>query len=95
MTKPLLRATADADWNARAHAWRNSAEPTCFTTAAFADSVQRDARSKHCSFTFSGLIRSDNRNRPFAVRIAINIIGSRVGRQGSSMLSALKRCLEF
>jgi len=38
MTKPLLRATADADWNA-AITLEEFAEPTCFTTAAFADSV--------------------------------------------------------
>jgi 2-(1,2-epoxy-1,2-dihydrophenyl)acetyl-CoA isomerase len=39
MTKPLLRATADADWNA-ALTLEEFAEPTCFTTAAFAESVQ-------------------------------------------------------
>jgi 2-(1,2-epoxy-1,2-dihydrophenyl)acetyl-CoA isomerase len=39
MTKPLLRATADADWN-DALTLEEFAEPTCFTTAAFADSVQ-------------------------------------------------------
>ena len=39
MTKPLLRATADADWNA-AITLEEFAEPTCFTTAAFADSVR-------------------------------------------------------
>jgi len=38
MTKPLLRAATDADWN---HALTSEefAEPTCFATAAFADSV--------------------------------------------------------
>ena len=39
MTKPLLRGTADADWNA-ALTLEEFAEPTCFTTAAFAESVQ-------------------------------------------------------
>jgi 2-(1,2-epoxy-1,2-dihydrophenyl)acetyl-CoA isomerase len=39
MTKPLLRATSDADWNA-AITLEEFAEPTCFTTAAFADSVR-------------------------------------------------------
>jgi 2-(1,2-epoxy-1,2-dihydrophenyl)acetyl-CoA isomerase len=39
MTKPLLRAAADADWN-HALTLEEFAEPTCFTTAAFADSVQ-------------------------------------------------------
>jgi 2-(1,2-epoxy-1,2-dihydrophenyl)acetyl-CoA isomerase len=39
MSKPLLRATADADWNA-ALTLEEFAEPTCFTTAAFAESVQ-------------------------------------------------------
>jgi 2-(1,2-epoxy-1,2-dihydrophenyl)acetyl-CoA isomerase len=38
MTKPLLRAAADADWN-DAITLEEFAEPTCFTTAAFADSV--------------------------------------------------------
>jgi 2-(1,2-epoxy-1,2-dihydrophenyl)acetyl-CoA isomerase len=39
MTKPLLRAAADADWN-DALTFEEFAEPTCFTTAAFADSVR-------------------------------------------------------
>jgi 2-(1,2-epoxy-1,2-dihydrophenyl)acetyl-CoA isomerase len=39
MTKPLLRATADADWN-DALTLEEFAEPTCFTSAAFADSVK-------------------------------------------------------
>jgi 2-(1,2-epoxy-1,2-dihydrophenyl)acetyl-CoA isomerase len=39
MTKPLLRAAADADWN-DAITLEEFAEPTCFTTGAFADSVQ-------------------------------------------------------
>jgi 2-(1,2-epoxy-1,2-dihydrophenyl)acetyl-CoA isomerase len=39
MTKPLLRACADADWN-HALTLEEFAEPTCFTTAAFADSVR-------------------------------------------------------
>lgn len=39
MAKPLLRATADADWNA-ALTLEEFAEPACFTTAAFADSVR-------------------------------------------------------
>ena len=39
MTKPLLRAAADADWN-DSLTLEEFAEPTCFTTAAFADSVQ-------------------------------------------------------
>jgi 2-(1,2-epoxy-1,2-dihydrophenyl)acetyl-CoA isomerase len=38
MTKPLLRAAADAGWN-DAVTLEEFAEPTCFTTAAFADSV--------------------------------------------------------
>ena len=38
MTKPLLRAAADAHWN-DALTLEEFAEPTCFTTAAFADSV--------------------------------------------------------
>jgi 2-(1,2-epoxy-1,2-dihydrophenyl)acetyl-CoA isomerase len=46
MTKPLLRAVADADWN-DALTLEEFAEPACFTTAAFADSVHRmlDGRS--------------------------------------------------
>lgn len=39
MTKPLLRAAADAGWN-DSLMLEEFAEPTCFTTAAFADSVQ-------------------------------------------------------
>ncbi|WP_454789048.1 enoyl-CoA hydratase/isomerase family protein [Mycolicibacterium lutetiense] len=39
MTKPLLRAAADANWN-DALTLEEFAEPTCFTTAAFADSVE-------------------------------------------------------
>jgi 2-(1,2-epoxy-1,2-dihydrophenyl)acetyl-CoA isomerase len=39
MTKPLLRAAADAAWN-DALTLEEFAEPICFTTAAFADSVQ-------------------------------------------------------
>ncbi|WP_197495408.1 enoyl-CoA hydratase/isomerase family protein [Mycobacterium kyorinense] len=38
MTKPLLRAAADASWN-DALTLEEFAEPICFTTAAFADSV--------------------------------------------------------
>lgn len=38
MTKPLLRASADANWNASL-AYEEFAEPSCFSTAAFADSV--------------------------------------------------------
>jgi len=38
MAKPLLRAAADASWN-DALTLEEFAEPTCFTTAAFADSV--------------------------------------------------------
>ena len=38
MTKPLLRAAADASWN-DAVTLEEFAEPTCFTTGAFADSV--------------------------------------------------------
>ncbi|MGH3959628.1 enoyl-CoA hydratase/isomerase family protein [Mycobacterium sp.] len=38
MTKPLLRAAADAGWN-DALTLEEFAEPICFTTAAFADSV--------------------------------------------------------
>lgn len=39
MTKSLLRATADAGWH-QALSTEEFAEPICFTTAAFADSVQ-------------------------------------------------------
>ena len=39
MSKPLLRATADANWN-DAITLEEFAEPACFTTAAFADSVR-------------------------------------------------------
>src|SRR3954465_11672427 len=39
MTKPFLRTPADADWN-DALTLEEFAEPTCFTTAAFADSVK-------------------------------------------------------
>ena len=39
MTKPLLRSTADAGWH-EALTMEEFAEPICFTTAAFADSVQ-------------------------------------------------------
>ncbi|UMB68388.1 enoyl-CoA hydratase/isomerase family protein [Mycobacterium paraterrae] len=39
MTKPLLRATADAGWH-DALTMEEFAEPVCFTTAAFADSVR-------------------------------------------------------
>ncbi|OBF30413.1 enoyl-CoA hydratase [Mycobacterium sp. ACS1612] len=39
MSKPLLRATADADWN-DAITLEEFAEPACFTTAAFALSVR-------------------------------------------------------
>jgi 2-(1,2-epoxy-1,2-dihydrophenyl)acetyl-CoA isomerase len=39
MAKPLLRATADASWN-DALVLEEFAEPACFTTAAFADSVR-------------------------------------------------------
>jgi 2-(1,2-epoxy-1,2-dihydrophenyl)acetyl-CoA isomerase len=38
MTKPLLRATADAGWH-ESLTMEEFAEPTCFTTEAFADSV--------------------------------------------------------
>jgi 2-(1,2-epoxy-1,2-dihydrophenyl)acetyl-CoA isomerase len=38
MTKPLLRAAADAGWH-QSLTMEEFAEPTCFTTAAFADSV--------------------------------------------------------
>lgn len=38
MAKPLLRAAADAGWN-DALTMEEFAEPVCFTTAAFADSV--------------------------------------------------------
>jgi 2-(1,2-epoxy-1,2-dihydrophenyl)acetyl-CoA isomerase len=40
MTKPLLRAAADASWP-DSITLEEFAEPTCFTTAAFADSVHR------------------------------------------------------
>jgi 2-(1,2-epoxy-1,2-dihydrophenyl)acetyl-CoA isomerase len=39
MSKPLLRATADASWN-DAITLEEFAEPVCFTTAAFANSVR-------------------------------------------------------
>ena len=39
MSKPLLRATADANWN-DAITLEEFAEPACFTTAAFANSVR-------------------------------------------------------
>ncbi|GAS91836.1 enoyl-CoA hydratase/isomerase family protein [Mycolicibacterium brisbanense] len=39
MTKPLLRTAADAGWN-DALTLEEFAEPTCFTTGAFADSVE-------------------------------------------------------
>ena len=39
MTKPLLRAAADAPWD-QALALEEFAEPSCFTTRAFADAVQ-------------------------------------------------------
>jgi 2-(1,2-epoxy-1,2-dihydrophenyl)acetyl-CoA isomerase len=38
ITKPLLRAAADASWHDSV-TLEEFAEPTCFTTAAFADSV--------------------------------------------------------
>jgi 2-(1,2-epoxy-1,2-dihydrophenyl)acetyl-CoA isomerase len=38
MTKPLLRAATDAGWH-ESLTMEEFAEPTCFTTAAFADSV--------------------------------------------------------
>lgn len=40
MTKPLLRAAADASWE-HALTMEEFAEPQCFTTAAFQDSVSR------------------------------------------------------
>ena len=39
MTKPLLRAAADAPWE-QAITMEEFAEPSCFTTAAFADAVR-------------------------------------------------------
>ena len=39
MTKPLLRAAADAGWH-ESLTMEEFAEPTCFSTTAFADSVQ-------------------------------------------------------
>jgi 2-(1,2-epoxy-1,2-dihydrophenyl)acetyl-CoA isomerase len=39
MTKPLLRAAADATWD-HALALEEFAEPSCFTTRAFSDAVQ-------------------------------------------------------
>ena len=39
MTKPLLRAAADASWD-HAIAMEEFAEPQCFTTHAFQDSVK-------------------------------------------------------
>ena len=38
MTKPLLRACADASWD-HALALEEFAEPSCFTTSAFAQAV--------------------------------------------------------
>jgi 2-(1,2-epoxy-1,2-dihydrophenyl)acetyl-CoA isomerase len=43
MAKPLLRACADADWG-EAITLEEFAEPTCFTTRAFADSVRSMVR---------------------------------------------------
>jgi 2-(1,2-epoxy-1,2-dihydrophenyl)acetyl-CoA isomerase len=43
MAKPLLRAAADANWS-DALTLEEFAEPACFTTAAFADSVHRMLR---------------------------------------------------
>jgi 2-(1,2-epoxy-1,2-dihydrophenyl)acetyl-CoA isomerase len=40
MTKPLLRAVADASWEG-ALALEEFAEPSCFTTEAFAQAVRR------------------------------------------------------
>jgi 2-(1,2-epoxy-1,2-dihydrophenyl)acetyl-CoA isomerase len=40
MTKPLLRAVADASWDA-ALVMEEFAEPQCFTTSAFQDAVRR------------------------------------------------------
>jgi 2-(1,2-epoxy-1,2-dihydrophenyl)acetyl-CoA isomerase len=40
MTKPLLRAAADASWE-QSLTMEEFAEPQCFTTAAFQDSVQQ------------------------------------------------------
>jgi len=40
MTKPLLRAAADGSWESTL-AMEEFAEPQCFTTHAFRDSVQR------------------------------------------------------
>ena len=45
MTKPLLRAAADASWE-QALTMEEFAEPQCFTTAAFQDSVQALLRSR-------------------------------------------------
>ena len=45
MTKPLLRAAADASWD-QALTMEEFAEPQCFTTAAFQDSVQALLRSR-------------------------------------------------
>jgi 2-(1,2-epoxy-1,2-dihydrophenyl)acetyl-CoA isomerase len=39
MTKPLLRAAADASWES-ALAMEEFAEPQCFTTGAFQDAVR-------------------------------------------------------
>ncbi|MCV7299561.1 enoyl-CoA hydratase/isomerase family protein [Mycobacterium barrassiae] len=46
MTKPLLRAAADADWP-DALTLEEFAEPTCFTTAAFADNVHAMLNGRH------------------------------------------------
>jgi 2-(1,2-epoxy-1,2-dihydrophenyl)acetyl-CoA isomerase len=40
MTKPLLRAAADASWE-QSLTMEEFAEPQCFTAAAFQDSVQQ------------------------------------------------------
>jgi 2-(1,2-epoxy-1,2-dihydrophenyl)acetyl-CoA isomerase len=45
MTKPLLRAAADASWD-HALAMEEFAEPTCFTTKAFQDSVEQLLRAR-------------------------------------------------
>lgn len=48
MTKPLLRAAADSSWD-QALTMEEFAEPQCFTTEAFQDSVAAllAARSRH------------------------------------------------
>lgn len=53
MTKPLLRAAADADWN-QSITLEEFAEPICFTTAAFADNVRTMLNGRPGDVTAAG-----------------------------------------